>query len=388
VLNWASDVGGELDASAEGFVKAVEATYGAAADPSQWPRALWAIARCFGDVGAAISYQRDDGSLGAIVSPGMEPGQREYDEHWWQQDIRFTRGHELGFVAAGDTITDRHVVTEDEIKTHPFYADFLAEYGLRWFAGTNISPDPSMRAVLSVQRVAVKPPYSDEELELLARFGRHVEAALRLGIRLLDAELTTLSLGDALARLGVGVFLLDGSARVLFSNPAGQRLTGAGLTVRNRHLSAFGGVQQRALSTAIKTALAEPPDSWSAAQRPILLDGGGSHRFLAAYVLPVRARANQPADIVLSNVRALVVVPASGPSDPPDPAIVRDLLGLTLGEARVASLVGHGLAPRDAAERLGIAEATARNLLGRVFAKVGVSRQSELTALLSKLVLE
>jgi DNA-binding CsgD family transcriptional regulator len=376
-----------VDASAQGFVKAVEAIYGAAAEPSRWPGALWAIARCFGDVGAAISYQRDDGSLGAIVSPGMEPGQREYDEYWWQQDIRFKRGHEMGFVAAGDTITDRHVVTETEIETHPFYAQFLAGYGLRWFAGTSISPDPSMRAVISIQRVAQRSPYSDDELALLARLGRHVEASLRLGIRLMDAELAALSLGDALARLGVGAFLLDGSGRVLFANPAGDRLIGAGLMIRNRRLSAIGSAQHGALDAAVKATLADTPQAWGGSQHPVLLDGGGAHRFLAAYVLPVRARTDHPADLVLRNARALVVVLGSGPADPPDPSIVRDLLGLTLGEARVASLVGHGLAPRDAAEKLGIAEETARNTLKRVFAKIGVSRQSELASLLSNLVL-
>jgi DNA-binding CsgD family transcriptional regulator len=65
---------------------------------------------------------------------------------------------------------------------------------------------------------------------------------------------------------------------------------------------------------------------------------------------------------------------------------VRDVFGVTLGEARVAALIGTGLPPREAAERLGIAEETARNLLKRAFAKIGVSRQSELAALLSRLV--
>jgi len=59
----------------------------------------------------------------------------------------------------------------------------------------------------------------------------------------------------------------------------------------------------------------------------------------------------------------------------------------TLGEAKVAALVGSGAAPRDAAERLGITEETARTVLKRVFSKVGISRQSDLTALLTKLVL-
>ena len=70
-----------------------------------------------------------------------------------------------------------------------------------------------------------------------------------------------------------------------------------------------------------------------------------------------------------------------------DQLLVRDVLGLTLGEARVAALVGSGLAPREASERLGITEETARSVLKRVFSKTGVSRQSELVLLLSKLVI-
>lgn len=74
-------------------------------------------------------------------------------------------------------------------------------------------------------------------------------------------------------------------------------------------------------------------------------------------------------------------------NSPADPALVRDVLGLTLGEARVASLVGSGLSPPESAEKLGIAEETARTVLERVFSKTGVSRQSELVALLTKLLL-
>jgi DNA-binding CsgD family transcriptional regulator len=72
--------------------------------------------------------------------------------------------------------------------------------------------------------------------------------------------------------------------------------------------------------------------------------------------------------------------------EPADPAIVRDLLGLTLGEAKIAAMVGAGLSPRDAAEKLGIKEDTARTVLKKVFSKTGISRQSELVALLTKLV--
>jgi DNA-binding CsgD family transcriptional regulator len=107
---------------------------------------------------------------------------------------------------------------------------------------------------------------------------------------------------------------------------------------------------------------------------------------LAVYVLPVSAQAG-PAAQFLTHTRAIVLVIDPRAGEPADPALVRDVLGLTLGEARVASLVGSGLAPRAAAEQLGIAEETARSTLKSVFSKVGVSRQSELAALLARLVL-
>ena len=62
------------------------------------------------------------------------------------------------------------------------------------------------------------------------------------------------------------------------------------------------------------------------------------------------------------------------------------MLGLTPGEAHIASPVGSGLPPRGAAEELGIPEETARTVLERVSSKVGVTRQSELAALMTKLV--
>jgi hypothetical protein len=50
------------------FNIAVESIYDAAPDPTRWPIALQAIADCFGDVGAFMIYQREDGGFGAIGS--------------------------------------------------------------------------------------------------------------------------------------------------------------------------------------------------------------------------------------------------------------------------------------------------------------------------------
>jgi DNA-binding CsgD family transcriptional regulator len=66
---------------------------------------------------------------------------------------------------------------------------------------------------------------------------------------------------------------------------------------------------------------------------------------------------------------------------------VQSLFGLAPAEARVATLIGSGLSPRQTAEKLGISVGNVRTTLQHVFTKVGVSRQSELAVLLTKLTL-
>ena len=90
---------------------------------------------------------------------------------------------------------------------------------------------------------------------------------------------------------------------------------------------------------------------------------------------------------LLADASAFVLVREATGSEPVEPSMVRDLLKVTLGEARIAALVGAGVRPSEASSQLGITEETVRTVLKRVYAKTGVSRQSELAALLGRLVL-
>jgi len=121
-------------------------------------------------------------------------------------------------------------------------------------------------------------------------------------------------------------------------------------------------------------------------QRPILIRRDEEERPLVVYVLPT-GPLSHPAAQFLVHARAIVLAIDPDVNDPVDPALVRDVLGLTLGEARMAALMGSGLALREASQKLRITEETARSVLKHVFCKTGVSRQSELAVLLSKMVL-
>jgi DNA-binding CsgD family transcriptional regulator len=371
------------------LAEAVAAIYAAATAPMLWPQTLEAVAAAFGDVGANLFYIRDDGSYGIVVTPSLVATQRDYDAGWWRQDIRTTRAIEYGYTGGTDARTDRHVVSEDEIANHPYYRDFLRPRGFGWFVGVPITPDPRAILAMTVHRSsAAKPPYSDEELELATWLGRHAENALRLSAKLLTAEMSALAFGEALTRLDVGVFLVSRSGKVVVANQVAEGLIGDVLDLSQGRLAARFEPERSQLQRVIEETVASDPHEVHDAPRPVVLRSAGDDGFAVAYVLPVRSIRDHPFDRVLSNSDVIVVIRRGGRAEPFDPSLIRDLLSVTLGEARVAALVGAGVSPKDAAARLGIAEETARTVLKRVFAKTGVSRQSDLAGLLSRLVLK
>ncbi len=369
------------------FLIAVEAIYDAALDPSHLPDALQAIADCLGDVGAILLWRRDDGTFGSIASPAVVESQVDFEQNGWMaRDLRALRAAERGYFLSGEPFTDRHVCSDEEIQTDPSYTQFQARHGLAWFGAVAVSPDPRVGVVLSAHRSARRPPFSDAELAILARLGRYMEKSLRLSIRLFDADVLKVGVGEALSRVGIGVFGLDSLGRVVSVNPAGESLLGDGLDLVNDRLRIGAASARAALATAIDQMARSTPETIAADLKPILIHRQHAERPLAVYVLPIAPSSN-PAAQFLSHARAIVLVINPEAGGPADPALVRDVLGLTLGEARVAALVGSGFAPREASERLGITEETARSVLKRVFSKTGVSRQSELVLLLSKLVI-
>jgi len=369
------------------LLRAIEAIYDAAPELQRWPRALGAIAECFDDIGAILIWHRNDGTFGTIVSESLAAAQKDYEKNGWAaRDIKAMRAQQLGYFFSGEPFADRHIGFDEAMKNHPCSVEFFDKHGLGFVGAIAVSPDPHVGVLVSVQRDSRrKPQFSDDELDTLRDISRHIEKSLRLSVRLLNAEVTNLGLGEALARIGIGVFALDSLGCVIFSSPAAQRLLGDMLYLQKGRLRIGGISTGTTLDDAIaRTIRAAPPDLM-ADPKPILVESVASSRRLAIYLLPVL----QPdlAEQFLTHTRAIVLVIEQKLDEPADPAIVRDLLGLTLGEARIAAMVGAGVPPKDAAERLGIAEDTARTVLKRVFAKTGVSRQSELAALLAKIVL-
>ena len=207
-----------------GFNAAISEIYECAMDPGRWPQALKAIADALGDPAAVLTFGRDDGTFGLIGPPGAEAGLDEYKRSWSHRDLRASRAKERGYLITGHVITDGDILQPGERETHPFYTEYLARFKQGYFAGAGVSPDRNLMVALSVHRRIERTEYSDAEKQAIGVIARHVERSLRLSIRLMDAELVNRALGEALARMGLGVFALDSLGRIVFSNPAGAAL--------------------------------------------------------------------------------------------------------------------------------------------------------------------
>jgi DNA-binding CsgD family transcriptional regulator len=227
------------------------------------------------------------------------------------------------------------------------------------------------------------PSYSDVEIEAYRELCRHAEKALNLNMRRQATETDSALLQQAIGKLGIGIIALDSLKRVILSNTAAERLLENNVKIVGDRLDISGSRQGGEIEQALDLILLAESGRNMQRPAPLRIHHGSGKRPIILYLLPM-GRPLSPAQMFLTHARVLMMLIDSDVSTL-DPTTVRDVLGITLGEAKVAALVGSGRSPRHSAEQLGIAEETARTVLKRVFAKVGVSTQNELAALLGRI---
>jgi DNA-binding CsgD family transcriptional regulator len=262
---------------------------------------------------------------------------------------------------------------------------FFRKYGLGTAMSASVSPAPNTIVRLAAQGALDRPPFTEAECKVLEQLARHCERALSLACRASEQELIVRSVSEAIGRFGSAVFLLDHSGSVLWKNRASEELIGNGISLAGGKLSAEHRADQAMLRAAIQSAVSSEIADKLECPKPVLLRRDGERRPAVAQLIPVRTTGTRQLWSPLQQSAAICLITDLEREAETDPALVRDCLGLTLGEARVATQISHGRSPRDAAETLQITEETVRTVLKKIFAKTGISRQSELAAMLSRL---
>lgn len=341
----------------------------AALDPSRWSAAMETAAAATGASGAAMFPIH--GRLPLMPhTASMDEGFEIYiRDRWFERDERY---RSMSTILRKGVATEFDFTTPEEINRNPFYQEFLAPQGFRWFAGIMVGAAENVWS-FALQRKIAHGPFQPDEVKQCADLSTRLAGAAAVARALGFAA--TSGVLEAFDASGTAVVQLDSMACVIRLNPEAEKLIGYGIRVIKRRLVAERREATQALDRALdallwrQTATLVPPVALPRAGRLPLL----------AYPLGLRCIADNP----FADCRAMLVLIDPEQRRRPPEALLRHTFDLTPAEAKLAARLANGETLETVSDVLGITKSTARNQLKAVFAKVGIHRQAELVSVIS-----
>ncbi len=347
----------------------IDAIYEAAVVTDAWPMLLDQLAVASGAQGGLLVSSRQDG-VSWVTSPAIEGHYRGFVAGGWHERNdripRLVARRHAGFLTDGD------VYSEQEIRSDPMYTDYLTPLGFETAAATVMPGLADDGLILSVEGFAA-PETARAAIPALDRLRPHLARAgmlaARIGLeRVLAAVATLDALSAPAAILGYGRRMM--AANALFEShlrdqyhdtPSGLRLADARADARLGAL--LSGLNDRTIGCggSVPVASAE------------------GRRGVVIHVVPLRRAARD----IFTSASAILLVAIPGNRAAPGVELIAALLDLTPAEARLAHALATGQSLAQAARAMGTMPSTARTHLKRIFAKTGMSRQSDLLSLLA-----
>lgn len=349
----------------------VDSIYEAAVIPERWTDVLHRLTALSGGAFASMFILRD-GKMSFIGTPEAEKLIREYQALGKPDyNTRITRSLQqetFGFV------TDFDIMPSEEIEQDSFYLDFMRPRGFGWIAGAWIKPPSGELINFGVEGYFDRGPFQVGEINALNEVFPHLSRAALWSSRLQTQRAEAMAAALSAADLPAAVIadngelqaanklfeelipdvVLDTRLRVTLSDPAAKPLL-ADCIDRLAARDAPG--QSRSIPIAAREG--RPP--------------------LIFHVIPVRRAAND----IFARALAIVVVTPVDRNAVPTAEVLRGLFDFTPAEARVARGIAGSQSIDSIALASGVSRETIRSQLAAVLAKTGLSRQSELVALLS-----
>jgi DNA-binding CsgD family transcriptional regulator len=356
--------------------------YESTLSPERWPAALDAVAGLFGAKGALVYARDHDAWRVALHSPRIAEAVSAYAEGGWSERNPWLEPPGAFEFRAGDVYRDTDVVDAERMAQDPFYTDFLARFGLHWQMAAVIHSDLGTPTGLVVQRAPEGGAFADADTDTLLHLSRHLEQSLRISAQVAEGKAAHGSMAGAFDALDRPAFVLDHEQRPVVVNRSAAGLVEQCFRKDGGRLEPRAEGDRAAFSAAVQGAHGKEQGAEEGVQSPpapaIVSDGEGNR--MALWTVPLVGDSADSLGITRPHRHVLVLGQRVRQDRRVDPALVRDALGITLGQARLAALIAAGMTAREAAVELGIAEGTARIVLKRIFAALGIHRQAELVA--------
>jgi DNA-binding CsgD family transcriptional regulator len=280
---------------------------------------------------------------------------------------RFTSAAHAGFLVEHDVYTD------DELGSDPSYRDMLYPRGLGWSACTAVPLPTGDWFSIALERERSRGPVEQAAVRQLDLLRPHLARSALLAARLRLERAHTAA--QTLAAIGLPALVINDSGRVLAANQYIEELQGCLRWLAHDRIGLKDATADRLLGEAIAHS------QLSASVRSFPVRESESEQAMVLHFVPVRLSAR---DIFSNSVAALILTPVSMPAAPPVD-LVQSLFDLTAAEARVARGLASGQTVESLASTAGVATSTIRSHVRGVLEKTGLSRQTDVVAMLAGL---
>ncbi len=356
--------------------------YEAALSPARWHGVMGELRGALN--GAAFQVYTIDSETKDVVQQWDSGLPRRFTDEYRAYYSKLSERNDLLLRNPGlPVIYDRMFFNEAEMDRSEMYR-WRAGFDFRYFIGGQLLRTDSTLSMAALQRSKRQGHATELDIAGFAAFRPHLSRALRIQGRLAALEQESSSAWTAIEDASFGIVVLTGDRRIWRCNREAERIMAEGGEIdgQDGKLVARRPIDNAALQRLIAGAIETAHGRGG--------DGGGSMalakragpRPYAVLVAPVSERA---ALLSLSGPAAVVLLtdPDHAPETPA--RLLRRVYGLTRKEAQLALALAGGASLADAAERLRIAEGTARRHLAAIFARTGIHRQAELVRLILSL---
>jgi DNA-binding CsgD family transcriptional regulator len=237
---------------------------------------------------------------------------------------------------------------------------------------------PSVQSGVALHRTGKAGRYEDADINQFAVLHRHLERALKIGVRLGSLGAGAQFGREWLDRSTAAVFLLDDRKRIIYCNRAAEALRSIedGVRFFTHRIELSRRQDDIKLQSLIEQALSHRGSRYGGtmrAQRPSEKQPFAIFVSRLSKEYPTLALFRPAACIIITDPEIRSFVPIER---------LQAAFDLTDAEARLAIFLGQGEDLRHAAERLKITYGTARARLAQIFQKTGTGRQAELVRLM------
>ena len=320
---------------------------------------------------------------GLILADGMSNSEvtspeNPYSSYFYKLDP-FTN------LPEGTVVGLDEVVSAETLESSEFYQQLLQPHGIYHILAMDILDPEGISASLRLTRNPDQTAFGADSRQLLTLLVPHLRQILRLYNQLENTKSERSLFESAVSRLSVACIIIDENRRVMRITSGAEKLLDRkeGISIRGDSLHLSTREKNRELQTAIDEILTSQRGGEFTMARAIALPRSPDRPGLGLIVRPVprsewfEGQSTPSVVVFISDPEVELGTSADA---------LQALFDLTPAEARLTLLLAAGNSLDQVVTQLGISTHTGRAHLRAIFAKTGVTQQTQLVSLILRSV--